>query len=124
MPPDASRRQAGQALLETLIAVAILAIALVSLLAGLVQLQERRIEAARTRHAGQLASDKLAEVELAGEGAMTNASGEFPAPDDDFSWEVALTATPDTFFRVLSVEVRSKGSRPVSVTFSRLEARP
>ena len=124
MSGNASRNDAGQALLETLIAVAILAIALVALLAGLVQLQDRRLDAARTRHAGQLATDKLAAVELLGEAGIANASGEFPAPDNDFSWKVTVTATPDALFRVLAVEVRAKGSQDLSVTFSRLEPKP
>ncbi len=114
----------GQALLETLIAVAILAIAMVSLLAGMVQLQDRRIEAARTRQAGQLAADKLATVLLAGESAMTDATGEFPAPNDAFAWTVAVAAAPDTVFRVLTVEVRAKGSDNLSVRLSRLEPKP
>lgn len=114
----------GQALLETLIAVAILAIAMVSLLAGMVQLQDRRIEAARTRQAGQLAADKLATVLLAGESAMTNATGEFPAPNDAFAWKVEVAAAPDTVFRVLTVEVRAKGSDSLSVRLSRLEPKP
>lgn len=114
----------GQALLETLIAVAILAIAMVSLLAGMVQLQDRRIEAARTRQAGQLAADKLATVLLAGESAMANATGEFPAPNDAFAWKVEVAAAPDTVFRVLTVEVRAKGSDSLSVRLSRLEPKP
>ncbi|WP_428568072.1 MAG: type IV pilus modification PilV family protein [Solidesulfovibrio sp. DCME] len=114
----------GQALLETLVAVAILAIALVSLLAGLVQLQDRRIEAARMRQAGQLAQDKLAEVLLAGESAMANATGEFPAPNEAFAWKVEVTAAPDTVFRVLSVEVLAKGTDTLSVRLSRLEPKP
>ncbi len=114
----------GQALLETLIAVAILAIAMVSLLAGMVQLQDRRIEAARMRQAGQLAADKLATVLLAGESAMANATGEFPAPNDAFAWKVEVAAAPDTVFRVLTVEVRAKGSDSLSVRLSRLEPKP
>jgi len=114
----------GQALLETLIAVAILAIAMVSLLAGMVQLQDRRIEAARMRQAGQLAADKLATVLLAGESAMANATGEFPAPNDAFAWKVEVAAAPDTVFRVLTVEVRAKGSASLSVRLSRLEPKP
>lgn len=122
--------QSGQALLESLVAVAILAIALVSLLAGLVQLQDRRLEAARTRHAGQLAADKMTAVRLAGESGLTNADGVFPAPDDAFAWKVEVTTTPDALFRLLTVQVRTNGKDKddtadvVSVRLSRLEPLP
>ncbi len=121
---DRTRAASGQALLETLIAVAILAIALVSLLAGLVQLQDRRLEAARTRHAGRLAEAKLAEVELAGEPAWRNGSDKFPAPDDAYEWFVDITDTPDATLRLLTVGVRATGSGTLSVRYSRLEPRP
>jgi general secretion pathway protein I len=124
MPGHRQRSQSGQALLETLIAVAILAIALVALLAGLVQLQDRRLDAARMRQAGQLAQDKMTDVLLAGESAIANADGVFPAPDDAYSWKVDVTVTPDDAFRVLTVEVRVKGAQALSVRLSRLEPKP
>lgn len=119
----ARQRQSGQALLETLVAVAILAIALVSLLAGMVQLQDRRLEAARMRRAGELAADKMATVELTGESAFANATGRFPTPDDAYAWSVAVTATPDALFRVVAVTVQANGAQTVSVRLSRLEPR-
>lgn len=127
MEPSLSGRAkhpSGQALLETLIAVAILAIALVSLLAGLVQLQDRRLEAARTRHAGQLAEARLAEVELAGEPAFRNGMGRFPAPDEAYEWFVEVTDTPDAAMRVLTVGARASGTASLAVRISRLAPRP
>lgn len=121
--PRGVRHPSGQALLETLIAVAILAIALVSILAGLVQLQNRRLDAARTRHAGQLAEDKMAEVELAGEPAYKNGNGRYPAPDDAYEWFVEITDTPDAALRLLTVGARTAGSDTLSVRISRLEPR-
>ncbi|KHK01158.1 type IV pilus modification PilV family protein [Desulfovibrio sp. TomC] len=119
-----SSAASGQALLETLVAVAILAIALVSILAGLVRLQDQRLEAARARHAAWLAEAKMADLLLAGEGSLNNASGNFPAPDENFAFAVEVTSPTDDVLREVSVTVRSAGSERVSVRLSRLEAKP
>lgn len=123
MPAD-DRHASGQALLETLVAVAILAIAMVSLLAGLVQLQDRRLEAARARQAARLVERKMAEITLAGEAGFKNGTGTFLAPDDAYAWSVAVTDSPDATLRLLTVGVRATGSDTLSVSISRLEPRP
>ncbi|MHC1788749.1 type IV pilus modification PilV family protein [Solidesulfovibrio sp.] len=124
MKPAPPRHPAGQALLETLVAVAILAIALVSLLAGLVRLQDRRLEAAQARQAAWLAETKMAELELAGEAAWKNSAGDYPAPNETFSFAVEVTPSPDAALRLLSVTVRAAGSDRLMVRLSRLEPRP
>ena len=119
-----SRASSGQALLETLVAVAILAIALVSILAGLVRLQDQRLEAARARHAAWLAEDKMAELLLAGTGNLKNGSGTFPAPNESYAFAVEVTGPAEAGLQEVSVTVRSAGSERVSVRLSRLEPGP
>lgn len=119
----AARRPSGQALLETLVAVAILAIALVSLLAGLVRLQDQRLEAAKARRAAWLAEAKMDDLLLGGEGSWKNASGACPDPDQDFSYTVEVTDTPDTLMRVLTVTIAATGSDRLTVRLARLEPR-
>lgn len=121
--PVAPRHLSGQTLLETLVAVAILAIALVSLLAGLVRLQDQRLEATKARHAAWLAETKMADLLLGGAGSWKNASGTYPAPDEAFSFAVEITDTPDTILRLLSVTVRAADSDRLTVRLSRLEPR-
>lgn len=113
--------QAGQALLETLTAVAILAIALVSLLAGLVRLQDQRLEAARARRAAFLAEAKMADVLAAGAANVKNASGTFPAPDADYSFAVELGDAKGDGLRLVSVTVRAAGSERLQIRLARLE---
>jgi general secretion pathway protein I len=115
------RNQQGQALLETLVAVAILAIALVSLLAGLVRLQDQRLEAARARRAAFLAEAKLGEVLAAGSTAIKNVSGTFPPPDGDYTFAVEVTDARGDRLRLVTVTVRTAGSERVQVRLSRLE---
>jgi general secretion pathway protein I len=122
--PAPSRHPGGQALLETLVAVAILAIALVSLLAGLVRLQDQRLEAARARHAAGLAEARMADLLLAGQGAFKNASGNFPAPDEAYTFAVEVTELAGDVLQLVSVTVGSAGSERVQVRLSRLEPKP
>ncbi|OLN30250.1 hypothetical protein DVDV_0660 [Desulfovibrio sp. DV] len=122
--PRPSRTPSGQALLETLVAVAILAIALVSILAGLVRLQDQRLEAARARHAAWLAEDKMADLLLAGSGNLKSGNGTFPAPDESYTFAVEVTGPAGAVLQEISVTVRPVGSERVSVRLSRLEPRP
>ena len=122
--PRPSSAASGQALLETLVAVAILAIALVSILAGLVRLQDQRLEAARARQAAWLAEDKMADLLLAGAGNLKNVSGNFPAPNESYTFAVAVTGPAEAVVQEVSVTVRTAGSERVSVRLSRLEPRP
>lgn len=122
--PRPSPAASGQALLETLVAVAILAIALVSILAGLVRLQDQRLEAARARHAAWLAEAKMDDLLLAGESSLKSTSGNFPAPDESFTFAVEVISPEDDVLREVSVTVRSAGSERVSVRLSRLGSKP
>ena len=122
--PPKRTGQSGQALLETLTAVAILAIALVSLLAGLVRLQDQRLEAARARRAAFLAETKLLDVLAAGPANLKNASGAFAAPDADYSFAVEIGDVRGDSLRVVAVTVRAAGSQRIQVRLARLEPVP
>lgn len=116
--------QAGQALLETLTAVAILAIALVSLLAGLARLQDKRLDAARARRAAFLAEGKMLDLLAAGPSNLKNDSGTFPAPDADYAFSVEIGDTKGERLRQVSVTVRDAGSQRLQVRLARLEPAP
>ncbi len=116
--------QAGQALLETLTAVAILAIALVSLLAGLARLQDKRLDAARARRAAFLAEGKMLDLLAAGPSNLKNDSGTFPAPDADYAFSVEIGDTKGERLRLVSVTVRDAGSQRLQVRLARLEPAP
>lgn len=116
--------QSGQALLETLTAVAILAIALVSLLAGLARLQDKRLDAARARRAAFLAEDKMLDILAAGPANLKNASGTFPAPDADYAFSVEIGDDRGERLRLVSVTVRDAGSQRLQVRLARLEPAP
>jgi general secretion pathway protein I len=116
--------QAGQALLETLTAVAILAIALVSLLAGLARLQDKRLDAARARRAAFLAEGKMLDLLAAGPSNLKNDSGTFPAPDADYAFSVEIGDTKGERLRLVSVTVRDAGSQHLQVRLARLEPAP
>ncbi|BAH76340.1 type IV pilus modification PilV family protein [Solidesulfovibrio magneticus] len=124
--PERSRPspQSGQALLETLIAVAIMAIALVSLLAGLARLQDKRLDAARARRAAFLAQGKMLDILAAGPANLNNASGTFPAPDTDYAFSVEIGGTRGERLRLVSVTVRATGSERLQVRLARLEPGP
>ena len=116
--------QAGQALLETLTAVAILAIALVSLLAGLARLQDKRLDAARARRAAFLAEGKMLDLLAAGPSNLKNASGTFPAPDADYAFSVEIGDAKGERLRLVSVTVRDAGSQRLQIRLARLEPAP
>ena len=113
--------QSGQALLETLTAVAIMAIALVSLLAGLARLQDKRLDAARARRAAFLAEGKMLDLLAAGPANLKNASGTFPAPDADYAFSVEISDTRGERLRLVSVTVRDVGSQRLQIRLARLE---
>ncbi len=124
--PLASKRpaQSGQALLETLTAVAILAIALVSLLAGLARLQDKRLDAARVRRAAFLAEGKMLDILAAGPSNLKSASGTFPAPDADYAFTVEIGDAKGERLRLVSVTVRAAGSQRLQVRLAQLEPAP
>ncbi|HML52500.1 MAG TPA: hypothetical protein PKC79_00250 [Solidesulfovibrio magneticus] len=116
--------QSGQALLETLTAVAIMAIALVSLLAGLARLQDKRLDAARARRAAFLAEGKMLDLLAAGPANLKNVSGTFPAPDADYAFSVEISDTRGERLRLVSVTVRDVGSQRLQIRLARLEPGP
>lgn len=122
--PSQQKGQSGQALLETLTAVAIMAIALVSLLAGLARLQDKRLDAARARRAAFLAEGKMLDLLAAGPANLKNASGTFPAPDADYAFSVEISDTRGERLRLVSVTVRDAGSQRLQVRLARLEPGP
>ena len=122
--PGPRTGQSGQALLETLTAVAILAIALVSLLAGLARLQDKRLDAARARRAAFLAEGKMLDLLAAGFSNLKNDSGTFPAPDADYAFSVEIGDTKGERLRLVSVTVRDAGSQRLQVRLARLEPEP
>lgn len=94
---DTLRRSAGFTLLEVMIALAIVAIALVSLL-GLanrsIGVQERL---QRMTRATLLAQEKMTEIELAAEAktlVFEPAEGVFAEPFSDFRWRLEFADTP------------------------------
>lgn len=94
---NTQRRSAGFTLLEVMIALAIVAIALVSLL-GLanrsIGVQERL---QRMTRATLLAQEKMTEIELASEAktlVYEPAEGVFAEPFSDFRWHLKFTDTP------------------------------
>jgi general secretion pathway protein I len=122
--PSKQKGQSGQALLETLTAVAIMAIALVSLLAGLARLQDKRLDAARARRAAFLAEGKMLDLLAAGPANLKNASGTFPAPDADYAFSVEISDTRGERLRLVSVTVRDVGSQRLQIRLARLEPGP
>ena len=122
--PPKRTGQSGQALLETLTAVAIMAIALVSLLAGLARLQDKRLDAARARRAAFLAEGKMLDILAAGPANLKSASGTFPAPDADYAFSVEIGDARGEVLRLVSVTVRAAGSQRLQVRLARLEPGP
>ena len=122
--PLKSTGQTGQALLETLSAGAIMAIALVSLLAGLARLQDKRLDAARARRAAFLAEGKMLDLLATGPANLKNASGTFPAPDADYDFTVELSDVRGERLRLVSVTVRAARSERLQVRLARLEPVP
>ena len=101
----ARRHASGQVLLEALLAMAILAIGLVSLLSGLIQLQNRSLEAVRAERAMELLSRKRADIELAGATKAASGTGAFAPPDAGYAWAVKNEPTQDQALRQLTVTV-------------------
>ncbi|TYO97560.1 general secretion pathway protein I [Geothermobacter ehrlichii] len=109
----------GFTLLEIMIALAIVAIALVSLL-GLMQ---RSIlasdQAQRITRATLLAEEKLARIE-AGIDSIDRLEGPFDAPDSGYRWKIALQPAPVPGVRQLELtvawgdETRNEAVRMVS----------
>ena len=99
------RHASGQVLLEALLAMAILAIGLVSLLSGLLQLQNRSLEAVRAERAMELISQKRADLELAGATKVPSGTGTFAPPDAGYAWTVKNEPTQDQALRQLTVTV-------------------
>lgn len=100
-----SSRSAGFTLLEVMIALAIVAISLVSLLA----LGNRSIEVnGRLQHltrATLLAQGKMTEAELAGSGGLDASEGAFEAPNDGYRWRVDYQDTPLATVEMVTVTV-------------------
>lgn len=120
MAADAHGRDLGFTLLEVMIALAILGIALVSVLA----LGNRSIEVnGRLEHITQatlLAQGKMTEVEVESRGQQVLATeGAFPAPFDDYRWRLGFEDTPLPSVRMVTVTVlwgEEKKNEAVDVT--------
>jgi general secretion pathway protein I len=88
--------RAGFTLLETMVAVAVLATAMVAVLAVCVQLQDARLRALRSQAAALTLSDRLADVAAFGTNRLESRQGTRETPGGDWRWrvDVADTALP------------------------------
>lgn len=101
-----NRRTGGFTLLEVMIALAILGIALVSVLA----LGNRSIEVnsrlERITQATLLAQGKMTEVEVQSRGQdLLATEGAFATPFDDYRWQLSFEDTPLPSVRMVTVTV-------------------
>ena len=92
----ASHREGGFTLLEVMIALAVVAIALVSLLTLANRSIAVNARLQKITQATLLAQEKMTEVEVNSKQGQTVREGEgtFPAPNENYRWRVTLTETP------------------------------
>jgi general secretion pathway protein I len=100
------RRDDGFTLLEVMIALAIVGIALVTLLG----LETRTIQLAETQQrvtqATLLAQEKMTEIETGGHlSGLAEREGQFAEPFELYSWSVALEPTPLPAIEMITVTV-------------------
>jgi len=88
------RRSKGFTLLEVLVALAILAIALVSIFKLQGQTLQMSAKARFLTVAPQLAQAKLAEIETQDFDDITDGSGAFSGEQSDYNWTVAVEEIP------------------------------
>lgn len=125
MAPSSGSRQSGLTILESLVAVAIVSIVMVTLLASLAKLQDQRIRAAQIERASVLAARIVAESELKGPGNLPGGTGQFPEPDQDMQWSIEVKNGPaDPDLPLLTVKVTWGTGEINQVTLSRLLVRP
>ncbi|WP_243366748.1 type IV pilus modification PilV family protein [Fundidesulfovibrio soli] len=125
MDARSGSRQSGLTILESLVAVAIVSIVMVSLLASLAKLQDQRIRASQIERASVLAARIVAEAELKGPDNLPGGTGQFPEPDQDMQWSLEVKNGPaDPDLPLLTVKV-TWGTKEINqVTLSRLLVRP
>jgi general secretion pathway protein I len=87
-------RSKGFTLLEVLVALAVLAIALVSIFKLQGQTLQMSAKARYLSIAPHLAQTKLAELETQEIDNITDGSGVFPEPRSDYSWAVSVEEVP------------------------------
>ena len=109
-------RNRGFTLLEVMAALAILAVSFVVLLGlrnrDILQHQEAQV----LTRATLLAQKKMSEIEMAGFPDVGILTGEFPEPDEAFTWTESVSGTLFEFAREVRVEVSWKeGERRRSV---------
>lgn len=99
----------GFTLLEAMIALAVIAVALVSLLALGNRSIGVRARLQRLTEATLLAQDKMSEIEtLSGEGRITdfsNEDGSFAKPFEGYRWQVSYADTPVASVKMVTVLV-------------------
>ena len=97
--------QDGFTLLEVMIALAIVATVLVSLLglqARTINMGDRQQKITR---ATMLAQEQMAEIEIAGNGSGRDDEGRFEAPFELYRWQVKYNPTPLASVREVAVTV-------------------
>jgi general secretion pathway protein I len=112
-PPSASRIprpafQKGFTLLEVMIAMAIVAIALVTLMGMNVRSIEVNSRLQKITQATLLAQQRMSEIEVASAGGnppAENEEGIFEPPFDAYRWRVNYEETPLDFLRLITVTV-------------------
>ncbi len=83
----------GFSLMEVMFAIALIGIALTTLLASQSQGLSLANEAKFYTTAAFLAQGKMAEIEIADPGSLTNDSGDFGELYPDYTWEVEINST-------------------------------
>jgi general secretion pathway protein I len=118
---------AGFTLLEVMVALAIVAIALVTLLGLATRSITVNEKVQRITRATLLAQQRLAELETSGAASDGGeaTSGQYPAPFEAFQWRVSYADTPLAFVREVTVTVawgREERNEAVALTSFLLRA--
>jgi len=115
--------QSGMTLIETLVALAVISLVMITVLASLTRLQEQRIQAASIERATALALIMMAENEIRGADRITPGSGNFPEPDKDMAWTLELDGAKDPDLSRLTVRVTWGTGEKHQVSLTRLVTR-